>query len=86
MRHVGRRFLFEDDETRMEPYTIGDVFAFVDIPGRDLGNPDLKDVRLAFRVRNVANTVYAAWSDPGYQDQFYLGAPRTFEFATSFKW
>jgi iron complex outermembrane receptor protein len=86
VRHVGRRFLFEDDLTRMEPYTIGDVFAFVDIPGRDLGTPELKDVRLAFRVRNVANTVYAAWSDPGYQDQFYLGAPRTFEFATSFKW
>jgi iron complex outermembrane recepter protein len=86
VRHVGRRFLFEDDLTRMEPYTIGDVFAFVDIPGRDIGTPELKDVRLAFRVRNIANTVYAAWSDPGYQDQFYLGAPRTFEFATSFKW
>jgi iron complex outermembrane receptor protein len=86
VRHVGRRFLFEDDLTRMEPYTIGDVFAFVDIPGRDIGNPDLKDVRLAFRVRNITNAVYAAWSDPGYQDQFYLGAPRTFEFATSFKW
>jgi iron complex outermembrane recepter protein len=86
VRHVGRRFLFEDDLTRMEAYTIGDVFAFVDIPGRDLGTPELKDVRLAFRVRNIANTVYAAWSDPGYQDQFYLGAPRTFEFATSFKW
>jgi iron complex outermembrane receptor protein len=86
VRHVGRRFLFEDDLTRMEAYTIGDVFAFVDIPGRDIGTPGLKDVRLAFRVRNVANTVYAAWSDPGYPDQFYLGAPRTFEFATSFKW
>jgi iron complex outermembrane receptor protein len=86
VRHVGRRFLFEDDKTVMEPYTIGDVFAFVDIPGRDIGTPDLKDVRVAFRVRNIANTVYAAWSDPGYQDQFYLGAPRTFEVATSFKW
>jgi iron complex outermembrane receptor protein len=86
VRHVGRRFLFEDDLTRMEAYTIGDVFAFVDIPGRDLGTPELKDVRLAFRVRNITNAVYAAWSDPGYQDQFYLGAPRTFEFATSFKW
>jgi iron complex outermembrane recepter protein len=86
VRHVGRRFLFEDDLTRMEPYTIADVFAFVDIPGRDIGTPDLKDVRVAFRVRNIANTVYAAWSDPGYQDQFYLGAPRTFEVATSFRW
>src|SRR5262249_7848856 len=71
VRHVGRRFLFEDDLTRMEPYTIGDVFAFVDIPGRDLGTPDLKDVRVAFRVRNIANTVYPAWSDPGYPHQVY---------------
>jgi iron complex outermembrane receptor protein len=86
VRHVGRRFLFEDDLTRMEPYTIADVFAFVDIPGRDIGTPDLKDVRVAFRVRNIANTLYAAWSDPGYQDQVYLGAPRTFEVATSFRW
>ncbi len=51
----------------------------MDIPGRDLGTPDLKDMRLAFRVRNLTNTVYAAFSDPGYQDQFYLGAPRTYE-------
>ncbi len=27
-----------------------------------------------------------ARGDLGYQDQFYLGAPRTFELATSFKW
>jgi iron complex outermembrane receptor protein len=70
----------------MQPYTTADVFAFVDIPGRDFGRPELKDVRVAFRVRNVTNTVYAAASDPGYQDQFYLGAPRTYEVATSIKW
>jgi iron complex outermembrane receptor protein len=86
VRHVGHRFLFEDNLTTMEPYTTADLYAFVDIPGRDIGTPQLKDVRLAFRVRNVTNTVYAAFSDPGYQDQFYLGAPRTYEFATSFKW
>jgi len=26
------------------------------------------------------------WSDPGYQDQVYLGAPRTFELSASAKW
>ena len=26
------------------------------------------------------------FSDPGYQDQIYLGAPRTYEVATSFRW
>jgi iron complex outermembrane receptor protein len=29
--------------------------------------------------------VYAAWSDPGYPDQVYLGAPRSFDVALSFK-
>jgi iron complex outermembrane receptor protein len=48
--------------------------------------PKLEKARVAFRVRNVTNTVYAAFSDPGYQDQIYLGAPRTYEIATSFRW
>ena len=47
--------------------------------------PNIKDTRVAFRVRNLTNRTYAAFSDPGYQDQFYLGAPRTYEVATSFK-
>jgi iron complex outermembrane receptor protein len=37
-------------------------------------------------VRNLTNTVYAAFSDPGYQDQIYLGAPRTYEVSASFRW
>ena len=86
VRHVGRRYLFEDDATVMEPYTTADLFAFVDIPGRDLGIPKIDTTRVSFRVRNVTDTVYAAFSDPGYQDQIYLGAPRTYEVATSFKW
>ena len=86
VRHVGRRFVFEDDLTMMEPYTTADLFAFVDIPGRDLGIPKLDTTRVAFRVRNVTDKVYAAFSDPGYQDQIYLGAPRTYEVATSFRW
>ena len=86
VRHVGRRFLFEDDATTMEAYTTADLYAFVDIPGRDLGAPAINTARVAFRVRNLTDTVYAAFSDPGYQDQIYLGAPRTYEVSTAFKW
>jgi len=86
VRHVGRRYVFEDDLTAMEPYTTADLFAYVDIPGRDLNLPTLEKARVSFRVRNVTDKVYAAFSDPGYQDQIYLGAPRTYEVATSFRW
>jgi iron complex outermembrane receptor protein len=86
VRHVGQRFVYEDDLTVMEPYTTADVYAFVDIPGRDLRWEGLDKVRVTFRVRNITNTVYAAWSDPGYPDQVYLGAPRTFELSASAKW
>ena len=85
-RYVGPRFLFEDDATTMNAYVTADLYAFVDIPGRDLDVPKIDMARIAFRVRNVANTVYAAFSDPGYPDQVYLGAPRTFEVATSLRW
>jgi iron complex outermembrane receptor protein len=85
VRHVGNRFLFEDDATKMQAYTTADVYAFVDIPGREFGRPELTNLRTAFRIRNLTNTVYAAFSDPGYQDQFYLGAPRTYEVSASFK-
>jgi iron complex outermembrane receptor protein len=78
--------VFEDDATAMEPFTTADLFAFIDIPGRDLGVPKVESTRIAFRVRNVTDRVYAAFSDPGYQDQIYLGAPRTYEVATSFRW
>jgi iron complex outermembrane receptor protein len=86
VRHVARRFLFEDDATTMEAYTTGDVYAFVDIPGRDTSWPGLDKMRIMFRVRNVTDRVYAAWSDPGYPDQVYLGAPRTYELSASAKW
>jgi len=86
VRHVGHRFLFEDDATTMNAYTTADVFAFVDIPRRDLPWQALETMRVTFRVRNITNAVYAAWSDPGYQDQVYLGAPRTFEVSASAKW
>jgi iron complex outermembrane recepter protein len=86
VRYVGNRYLFEDDMTTMNAYTTADVYAFVDIPGRDLRRPELDKVRVTFRVRNLTNTVYAAFSDPGYPDQIYLGDPRTYEVAASFKW
>jgi iron complex outermembrane receptor protein len=70
----------------MLPYTTADLFAFVDIPGRDLQWQGLEKMRVGLRVRNVTNAVYAVASDPGYQDQVYLGAPRTFELSASAKW
>ncbi|WP_245286874.1 TonB-dependent receptor [Bradyrhizobium sp. Tv2a-2] len=86
VHHVGQRYLFEDDLTAMLPYTTADLFAFVDIPGRDLWWQGVEKMRVTFRVRNITNTVYAVWSDPGYPDQVYLGAPRTFELSASAKW
>ncbi|HXW31267.1 MAG TPA: TonB-dependent receptor [Xanthobacteraceae bacterium] len=86
VRYVGARYLFEDDATTMDAYTTVDVYAFVDIPGKDFGNPEIKTVRITFRIRNLTNAVYAAFSDPGYPDQVYLGDPRTFEVAAHFKW
>ena len=32
IRHVGNRYLFEDDATTMLAYTTADVYAFVDCP------------------------------------------------------
>ncbi|MBV9459156.1 MAG: TonB-dependent receptor, partial [Bradyrhizobium sp.] len=86
IRHVGQRYLFEDDLTAMLPYTTVDLFAFMDIPGRDLYWQGLDKMRVGFRVRNLTNAVYAQFSDPGYPDQVYLGAPRTFELSASAKW
>lgn len=86
VRHVGNRYLFEDDATTMLAYTTADLFAFVDIPGRDLPWQALDKMRVTFRVRNITNTVYAAWSDPGYPDQVLLGAPRAYELSASAKW
>jgi iron complex outermembrane receptor protein len=86
VRHVGNRYLYEDDNTTMLAYTTGDVYAFVDIPGKDIAAPDIKNLRVTFRVRNLTNAVYASFSDPGYPDQVYLGDPRTYELSASAKW
>ncbi len=86
IRHVGQRYLFEDDLTAMLPYTTADLYAFVEVPGRDLPWQGVEKMRFGFRVRNVTNALYAQWSDPGYPNQVYLGAPRTFELSASAKW
>ena len=86
VRHVGPRFVYQDNLTTMDAYTTADVYAFVDIPGRDVAWPEIKTFRITFRVRNLTNVIYAAYSDPGYPDQVYLGAPRTYEVAASAKW
>ena len=86
LRSVGNRYVFDDDATTMLAYTTADAYAFVDIPGRDLAWPELDKLRVTFRVRNLTNKIYAAWSDPGYPDQILLGAPRTYEIAASARW
>ena len=55
-------------------------------PARILVGRRFKAARFTFRVRNLTNAVYAAFSDPGYPDQVYLGDPRTYEVAAHFKW
>jgi len=86
LRHVGERFVSQDNLTIMLPYTTGDLYAFVDIPGRDLWWEGLEKMRMSFRVRNVTNALYAQFSDSGLPDQVILGAPRTFQLAASARW
>jgi len=86
LRYVGQRFLAQDNLTIMLPYTTGDLYAFVDIPGRDLWWQGLEKMRVTFRVRNLTNALYAQFSDAGLNDAVILGAPRTFELGASAKW
>ena len=86
VRYVGNRYLEPDDLTTLDAYTTADVYAFVDIPGRDLGRPELDNLRITGRVRNLTNKIYATWSDSTYPDQVLLGAPRIYEVAASAKW
>jgi iron complex outermembrane receptor protein len=86
VRHVGPRFVYQDDATTMDAYTTADAYTFVDIPGREIAWPEIKTLRITFRVRNLTNAIYAAWSDPGYPNQIYLGDPRTYELSASAKW
>jgi iron complex outermembrane receptor protein len=69
----------------MQAYTIANAYAFVDIDRRQLAIPGIDKTRVTFRVRNLTDKKYAAWSDPGYPDQVILGATRSYEVAASFK-
>jgi iron complex outermembrane receptor protein len=86
VRHVGDRYVFQDNLTTMNAYTTADAYTFVDIPRRDLPWRTVDTLRVTFRVRNLTNAVYAQWADPGLPDQIFLGAPRTYEVAASAKW
>jgi iron complex outermembrane receptor protein len=86
MRYVGNRFLEQDNLTILNAYTTADVYAFLDIPGRDVAMPELENLRISMRLRNLTNAVYAAWSDTTYPDQILLGAPRTYEIGASARW
>jgi iron complex outermembrane receptor protein len=86
LRHVGQRYLSQDNLTAMLPDTTGDLYAFVDIPGSDLWWQGLEKMRVTFRVRNLTNALYAQYADPGLPDSVLLGAPRTFELAASARW
>jgi iron complex outermembrane recepter protein len=84
VRHVGNRYLFDDNQVTMDAYTVADAYMFVDLEKFSIF-PTMDNARLTFRARNLTNRVYAAWSDPGYPDQVYLGAPRSFDVGLSFK-
>ncbi len=84
VRHVGDRWSTDANTVKLLAYTTADLFAFVDLPRVPLF-ATATSTRLAFRVRNVADKRYAAWSDPFYPDQIFLGAPRTYEVEASFK-
>jgi len=84
VRHVGKRYLWDDNAVVMDAYTVADAFMFIDFEKPRM-LPAVEKTRLALRVRNLTNKAYAAFSDPGYPDQVYLGAPRTYEAALSFK-
>ena len=84
VRHVGTRYLFDDNAVAMDAYTVADAYMFIDIDRLSMF-PTMDSARITLRARNLTNRIYAAWSDPGYPDQVYLGAPRSFEGGVSFK-
>jgi iron complex outermembrane receptor protein len=84
VRYVGNRYLFDDNQITMDAYTTAEAYMFVDFDKYVL-LPGMDSARLTLRARNLTNVVYAAWSDPGYPDQVYLGAPRSFDVGLSGK-
>jgi iron complex outermembrane receptor protein len=84
VRHVGDRYSTDANNVTLLGYTTADAFAFIDIP-KSPTFPTFDNTRVTFRVRNLTDKRYATWSDPSYPDQIFLGAPRTYEIETSFK-
>lgn len=80
---VGKRFTTEENSVAMQGYTTADLFVFVDLPNSPFAPAG--DTRLTLHVKNAGNTRYAAYGDPFYPDQVFLGAPRTVEAGVSFK-
>jgi iron complex outermembrane recepter protein len=85
VRYVGSRFLTDNNAVTMLGYTLADAYAFVDLDKTALPIAGADRTRVAFRVRNLFDKRYAAWSDPGYPDQVLLGAPRSYEVSASFR-
>jgi iron complex outermembrane recepter protein len=83
-RYVGNRYAFDDNQVVMDSYTVVDAYMFIDLERPSLF-PTVDQARLTFRARNLTNRLYAEWADPGYPDQIYLGAPRSFDMGLSFK-
>jgi iron complex outermembrane recepter protein len=83
-RHVGDRYNTDANTVTLNAHTVGDVYAFVDIPKTVFNAVD--QARLTFRVRNITDKRYAIWGDPFYPDQILLGAPRTYEISAALKW
>jgi iron complex outermembrane recepter protein len=84
VRHVGDRYSTDANTVKLLAYTTADAFASINIP-KSLTFPTVDDTRVTFRVRNLTDRRYATWSDPSYPDLIFLGAPRTYELETSFK-
>ena len=85
VRHVGSRYITTFNDVIMDEYTVYDAYMFIDFE-RPSWLPSVDRTRFAFRARNLTNRTYADFVDPGYEQQVYLGAPRSYEAAISFKW
>jgi iron complex outermembrane recepter protein len=84
VRHVDKRYITQINDVYMDEYTVFDAYMFIDFE-KSFWAPGVDKTRLTFRARNLTNKTYADFVDPGYQQQLYLGAPRSFEAALSFK-
>jgi len=84
VRHVGNRYINTFNDVTMDEYTFADAYMFIDFE-KTSWLPSVDRTRLAFWARNLTNRTYANFVDPGTPNQVYLGAPRSYEAALSFK-